>query len=109
MFRFGLYGIGLNVQAEYSLTESGNATGTPNTFTQYLCVKDFEPFANFWAISAQTVPATYKEETNFETASALLVDTEPPVHLPDATNNFVSGYAPNLTVWFRESSEAHGY
>jgi hypothetical protein len=107
LYRYGYYGFTMVVQASTSETKSADVLGQIQTQTQYLSVKEFEPFANFWAVSAQTVSSNYIDETPTVPVWSQLVDTQPPVHLPTTQNNFVSGYAPNLTVWFMDSSEAH--
>jgi len=106
---FGYYAVSLSVNASTSNTQSGDANGKPQTFTQFLCVREFEPFANFWATSAITVPSTYSDDTIGTDIQTLLTDAQPPVQLPTTERDFVSGYAPNLTVWFTDSSEAHTF
>jgi len=108
-WRYGYYAVSLFVTASTSNTHSGDASGRQQTFTQFLCVREFEPFANFWATSAFTVSSTYSDETNIVDINTLLTDAQPPVQLPTTDRDFVSGYAPNLTVWFTDSSEPHTF
>lgn len=95
IFRYGEYQVTLDVEAENFGTASFDASANRQIWTQNLDVAALQPVANFWAISAMTIdPADL---------DAPLEDA----HLPDGFNNFVSGYAPNLTVWFMDSSESH--
>ena len=103
IFRYGVYGITEGVSAYLTNTPA------PESFTQYVCVQEFEPFANFWAISAMTVPPTYSDTTSGATVASLISTASQWPMLPNAAHNFVSGYAPNLTVWFKDSSEAHTF
>lgn len=81
-------------------------------FIQYINVAEFEPFANFWALSAKTVPSTFSTDINSATGSLINIS-----HVPNATRldrlgsrfYYISGYAPNLTIWFQDSSEAHTF
>jgi len=107
LYRYGEYSFTMYNQASTTDTLNADLSGTPYTWTQLLCVKEFEPFANFWAISAQTVPANYSDDTRGVAASTILEPVPDPIWT--LSNNFVSGYAPNLTVWFTDSSEAHTF
>lgn len=80
------------------------------SFTQYIRVKEFEPFANFWAISAETVDSSYKYSD--APIISLPIDNIPNGMYMDSNGieyPFVSGYAPKLTVWFQDSSEHHTF
>jgi len=103
-YRYGPYVFTVNVCAA-----SPKDSGTPSmsSFTQYLCVKEFEPFANFWAISAFTVPSDYSDETLNNKASDLI--SYEYAQIPNGVYNYVSGYAPNVTVYFMDSSEPHTF
>jgi hypothetical protein len=104
IFRYGLHKLTLNVKA--SNTDTMNpSTGDigDETFVQYLCVKEFEPFSNFWIISGQTVPSNYSDENS--TPVVPTVDVFP----YDVPFHFISGYAPHLTVMFEDTSEAHTF
>lgn len=107
LWRYGTYAFNLDVEAALSNTRSADKDGNPYTMTQYLSVAEFPPFANFWAISAQTVTRDYTDDSIAITNA--LVASAPSVHLPTSSAPFVSGYAPNLTVWFQDSSEAHTF
>lgn len=102
LWRYGTYTYELDVRADFSSTPGATNLGAPQTFKQTLSVAEFEPFANFWAISAQTVPSTYREETSAVDARDLLIPAS-------TAGAYISGYAPNLTVWFQDSSEAHTF
>ncbi len=80
------------------------------SFTQYIRVREFEPFANFWAISGETVDSSYRHGNAPIVVSP--INTIPNGIYIDSTSvpyPFVSGYAPKLTVWFVDSSEAHTF
>ena len=105
IFRYGDYALTMNVQA------STTATSSDKPFIQYIKVAEFEPFANFWAISGSTVSPYYSSTNASITAQLAPIS---PIHngsltTIDGTYAFVSGYAPNLTVYFQESSEAHTF
>lgn len=90
---------------------SGTFTRYATSFTQYIKVREFEPFANFWAISASTVSSGFSA-TDASIAGQLTNISN--VHngsitVDGATYPFISGYAPNLTVYFRDSSIAHTF
>ncbi len=103
LLRCGTHHFTLNVEA------STTQTSGISSFYQTVSVLEFEPFANFWAISAQTVSATYSDDTIGVNVSTWMTDNEPPVKLPTITYDFVSGFAPNLTIWFVDSSEPHTF
>ncbi|MFA5754606.1 MAG: hypothetical protein WC905_04670 [Patescibacteria group bacterium] len=81
-------------------------------FIQYIKISEFEPFANFWMVSAMSSPSSFS--TDICSISSSLINLTP---IPNAIGTddsglsfvFVSGYAPNLTVWFQDSSEAHTF
>lgn len=98
-FRYGDYVATMNVAA------STTSTSSDKVFVNYIHVSEFEPFANFWAISGSTVPATYTSDN--PTTVADITGTFPNGNNP--TYPFVSGYAPLLTVYFQDSSEAHTF
>ena len=98
-FRYGNYTLTMNVMANTTSTSSDKL------FTQYIKVAEFEPFANFWAISASTVSSNFSA-TN-ASISAQLTNVSP-IH-NGVSYPYVSGYAPNLTVYFQDSSEAHTF
>ncbi|MDD4109914.1 MAG: PKD domain-containing protein [Clostridia bacterium] len=107
IWRYGNYQITMNVCA------STTSTSSDKPFIQYIKVSEFEPYAYFWATSAKTVPSTFSAD---DAAAALnqLVDITPipNANADDETGtcfNFISGYAPNLTVYFQDSSEAHTF
>lgn len=106
-WRYGTYKITLTVEASNTSTEGANEYSEARSSTQFLSVAEFEPFANFWAISASTVSPSYSEETRSVQASDLILPDY--AHLPNDTVNLVSGYAPNLTVWFLDSSVSHTF
>lgn len=104
--KYGNYGIVMNVQASSTMTSSDRP------FIQYVQVAEFEPFANFWAISAKTVSDMYSATNT--SISGQLIDISPNVHngsivVDGITYPIVSGYAPNLTVYFQDSSESHTF
>ena len=105
-WRFGDYTITMNVMA------STTSTSSDKPFVQYVKVSEFEPFANFWAIGAQTVSPNYSATNASILAQLHNINTVPNGVYVDSNNvqyPFVSGYAPNLTVYFKDSSEAHTF
>lgn len=80
-------------------------------FIQYIKVAEFEPFANFWATSAQTVSPTFIANENSITDQLVDVSVSGNAIVDSIGNcfNFIAGYAPNLTVYFQDSSEAHTF
>jgi len=104
VFRYGTYNITLTAMASSS-------TWSPNTFTQTISVKEFEPFANFWAVKAETVPSDYEDETFNVKASDLISEANAELNLEDVEREFFfsRGYAPNMTVTFLESSDPHTF
>jgi hypothetical protein len=106
MWRYGEYMVTMNVQA------STTSTSSDKPFIQYISISEFEPFANFWAISAQTVSATYTCSNTAASSQLINITTVPNATSYDSNNtpfHFVSGYAPHLTVYFKDSSEAHTF
>lgn len=102
VWRYGTWGITLYVEASNTGTQNLDISGNITSFTQYLSVNEFEPFANFWATSALTVVSSYQDDSTTSLQLSDLVDGY-------IGNNIVSGYAPNLTVYFINSSESHTF
>lgn len=104
-FRYGKYNITMNVQA------STTSTSSDKFFIQYVNVSEFEPYANFYMLSAETLPSSFCIDT--DSISASLVNTITAYNGEGQYNNtifnFISGYAPNLTVYFKDTSEAHTF
>jgi hypothetical protein len=104
--RYGDYQITMYTQT------STTATSSEKIFTQYIKIAEFEPWANFWAYSAYTVPKTFSA-SNASIAGQLTsvgaVPNASKVGGDGTCFEFVSGYAPNLTVYFVDSSEAHTF
>jgi hypothetical protein len=98
-FRYGNYALTMNVQASTTMTSSDKP------FVQYIQVTEFEPFANFWAISASTVSSGFSATNASITGQLVNVS---PMH-NGLSYPYVSGYAPNFTVFFQDSSEAHTF
>ena len=107
VYRYGLYGFTLQVEASNTGTLNADSTGGVTDYTQYLRVDEFEPFANFWPICALTVPVSYTDEPLIVASSYLLNAYIGYDRITPA--NLVSGYAPNVTVYFVDSSEAHTF
>lgn len=105
IWRYGDYSVTLNVQA------STTSTSSDKHFVNYIKIKEFEPFANFWAISAKTLPSNFKADNNNILPQLINVQNIPNGVYNDGTGlyQFVSGYAPNLTIWFKDSSEPHTF
>ena len=104
-FRYGDYMLTMNVQA------STTSTSSDKPFVQYIKIAEFEPFANFWAVSASTVSSNFVATDASITGQLINI-----TRVPNCTSTidglkypFVSGYAPNLTVYFQDSSEAHTF
>lgn len=98
-FRYGDYVVTMNVAA------STTATSGDKIFTNYIQVDEFEPFANFWPISGYTVSPNYTNDAPTQISAIT-------GQFPNGNNAiypFVSGYAPNMTVYFQDSSEAHTF
>lgn len=105
IFRYGDYVLTMNVQT------STTSTSSDKLFTNYIKVSEFEPYANFWAIKAKTVPSNFTLTNTSITGSLIDIPSLPNAtySTAEATFNAVTGYAPNLTVWFQDSSEAHTF
>lgn len=106
VWRYGEYSLTMSVQA------STTQTSANEEFTQYIKIADFEPFANFWAVSASTVSAAFVSTNSPISAQLYNISTMPNgIHVGSdgVAYPFISGYAPNLTVYFKESSEAHTF
>lgn len=108
IWRYGDYTVTLNAQA------STTSTSGDKPFIQYIKISEFEPFAHFESISGYTVPSNFSNDTSH----VMLPTSVIPISVgqngystDDAGNcfNFISGYAPNLTVCFQDSSEAHTF
>ncbi len=97
-YGYGLYGFTLSVIASTSNTIGALYDGIPTTFTQYLSVNDIPPTSNWGATSARTVLSSYSNIHNIP-ASASLISAS-------TVGNIISGYAPNLTIYFADSSKA---
>jgi hypothetical protein len=108
IWRYGDYAVTLNAQA------SNTATQGDKPFTQYIKIAEFEPFAHFYSVSGYTVPSNFSTDNMHAMLSTIMVS------ITDKQNgysndsegscfNFISGYAPNLTVCFQDSSEAHTF
>lgn len=70
------------------------------SLSQRVHVLEYEPFAGFHIISGLTHPSSYMDNvTGYDSPSENAFNT----------SNFISGYSPNLTVYFRSSSEPHSY
>ncbi len=98
-FRYGNYLITMNVAA------STTSTSSDKNFINYVQISEFEPFANFWPSTAYTVDSSYSCDN--PTTVAKITG-----NFPNGNNtnySFVSGYAPVLTVYFQDSSEAHTF
>ncbi len=103
-FRYGNYQLTMNAFA------STTNTSADMEFIQYVKISEFKPFANFWAISAETVDSSYRYDgTPITTIDVTSVPNGVYIDSSDIQYHFVSGYAPNLTVWFQDSSEAHTF
>ena len=96
VYNYGLYGFTLGVVASASNTKGALYDGVPTTFTQYLCVNAIPPTSNWGVLSACTVPGNYSNTHNIPSSSLLISDS--------IAGSFISGYAPNLTVYFADSS-----
>lgn len=106
IWRYGDYMITMNVQASTTSTQSDKL------FTQYIKVAEFEPFANFWATSAVTVSSSFVADNTSILSQLISISSVPNANLNDNLGScfdFVSGYAPNLTVYFVDSSNAHTF
>lgn len=107
IWRYGNYEITMNIQA------STTSTSSDKPFIQYIKVAEFEPYAYFWATQAKTVPSTFSADDASAAEDQLVnIVTIPNANGIDSTNNcfnVISGYAPNLTVYFVDSSEAHTF
>jgi hypothetical protein len=108
VWRYGDYEVTLNAQA------STTSIASNKIFKQYVKISEFEPFANFWAISGFTVPSNFSVDNSIPISSQILAITGdiPNASLIDNIStcfDFVSGYAPHVTVYFQESSEAHTF
>lgn len=102
--RYGTYEITLTAYAS-------SGTPSPNEYKQFVNVLEYEPYANFWAVRAMTVSAQYQDTTLGLKASDLIEDRFAGLDCinPYTGSYYVSGYAPNLTVWFVDSSEGHTF
>ena len=98
LLRYGDYVVIMNVAASTSMTSSDKE------FINYIKVLEFEPFANFWAVSASSVSSNY---TNDRPTPELAITKIPNGNNPSYP--FISGYAPSFTVYFKDSSEAHTF
>jgi PKD repeat protein len=105
-FRYGDYGISMVVHSDVTNTSSDRI------FFQEVKISEFEPFANFYAISGQSVKPSY---ITTDTPNAVSSDLQDINGYNGVTNignvlyPFISGYAPYFTVAFKDSSEAHTF
>jgi hypothetical protein len=104
-WRYGDYYITLSVNA------STTNTSSEILFAQTVKVAEFEPFANFYAVSAATVSSNFCTDTDNITSLQNINVIPNATHTDNigVTFNFISGYAPNLTVYFKDTSEAHTF
>ena len=114
-FNPGTYDLTLYVAASNTLTESADiSVGVTDQsilsgFTKYatrrLIVKDACPWANYTTVSAITVPSAYHDEYGSVIADPICAAYIDPIDY----GRFISGYAPNLTITWRDSSVARTY
>ena len=90
----GLYGFTLYVTASSSYTKGAAYDGSPTSFTQYLCVDGIPATSNWGVTGAVTVPFNY----------SYIYGVNPSLITTSTTNQIISGYAPNLTVYFADSA-----
>ena len=114
-FHPGTYQLTLFSQASNTGTETADISvgvtdvHTLSTFTKYatrtLIVKEACPWANFITTSAITVPSNYSDEYGMVVANPICAAYINPY----SHGIFISGYAPNLTVTWMDSSVARSY
>jgi hypothetical protein len=97
-FRYGDYKFIMNVAA------STTNTSSDKEFINYMNISEFEPFAQFWAKTAYTVNSNYTSDSPTPAIQIANILNGNNINYP-----FISGYAPNLTIYFQDSSEAHTF
>ena len=102
-YRVGTYYETMSVRASNTNTESAALDTMNVAVTTEIQVKENPAYANFLVMAVSTVSANYSDDIENPIEDYLSVD-QPPVGIMSA---LISGYAPNLSITFMESSVPH--
>jgi hypothetical protein len=101
----GTYYTTMYTTASTTGTESADLTTLNRDVTATIIVLETPPLADFLTPLVSTVSASYSDDIDTPIVNHLY-DSTPPVYV---STTFISGYSPNLTITWQDSSQATSY